>query len=216
MTAAEHAAGPCLGIRIGDQAPDFVARSTCGEIRLSDHRGRWVVLFSHPADFTPVCTTEFVEMARAAQAFEQRNCALIALSIDSLFSHFAWLRAIRARYAVEVRFPIVEDPTMVVGTAYGMVGPRDCDSAAVRTTFFIDPDGIVRAMNCYPSNVGRSIPEILRTIDALQAVDKHQGLSPANWQPGQPLLASPDADLDAVFAAAGDTDWFIGELDSRR
>lgn len=107
----ETAQPPCAGLRIGDTAPEFEARSTMGPVRLSDFRGRWLVMFSHPADFTPVCTTEFVELARAASEFEKRDCALMALSVDSLFAHFAWLRIIRDRFDVEVRFPIVEDPT---------------------------------------------------------------------------------------------------------
>ena len=197
------------GLRIGDLAPDFSARSTAGDIRLSDFRGRWLVLFSHPADFTPVCTTEFVALARAAGDFAERDCALMALSVDSLFSHFAWLRMIRDRFDVEVRFPIVEDPTLVIGRAYGMVAPQDNDSGTVRTTFFIDPEGVVRAMTCYPANVGRSTPEMLRTLDALQAVDAGSVLAPANWEPGDDLLQQPSALLDDVFAAPGQTDWFL-------
>ncbi|KZY21851.1 peroxiredoxin, partial [Erythrobacter sp. HI0037] len=202
-------AAPCAGLRIGDPAPDFSARSTAGDIRLSDFRGRWLVLFSHPADFTPVCTTEFVALARAAGDFAERDCALMALSVDSLFSHFAWLRMIRDRFDVEVRFPIVEDPTLVIGRAYGMVAPQDNDSGTVRTTFFIDPEGVVRAMTCYPANVGRSTPEMLRTLDALQAVDAGSVLAPVNWEPGDDLLQQPSALLDDVFAAPGQTDWFL-------
>ena len=167
---AERAA-PCAGLRIGDVAPDFSARSTTGDVRLSDYRGRWLILFSH----------------------------------------FAWLRLIRDRYGVEVRFPIVEDPTLVIGRAYGMVAPNDNDSATVRTTFFIDPTGVIRAMTCYPANVGRSTPEMLRTLDALQAVDGGPVLAPANWEPGEALLAQPDASLDTVFSAKGQTDWFMKE-----
>lgn len=205
---------PCAGLRIGDVAPDFSARTTTGDVRLSDFRGRWLILFSHPADFTPVCTTEFVALAEAAAEFEQRDCALMALSVDSLFSHFAWLRLIRDRYQIEVRFPIVEDPTLVIGRAYGMVAPNDNDSATVRTTFFIDPAGVIRAMTCYPANVGRSTREMLRTLDALQAVDDGPVLAPANWVPGETLLAQPDASLDTVFSAKGQTDWFL--KDARR
>ncbi len=202
---------PCAGLRIGDAAPDFSARSTTGDVRLSDFRGRWLILFSHPADFTPVCTTEFVALAETASEFEKRECALMALSVDSLFSHFAWLRLIRDRYDIEVRFPIVEDPTLVIGRAYGMVAPQDNDSATVRTTFFIDPQGVIRAMTCYPANVGRSTPEMLRTLDALRAVDNGPVLAPANWKSGEALLAQPDASLDSVFSAKGQTDWFMKE-----
>jgi peroxiredoxin (alkyl hydroperoxide reductase subunit C) len=181
-------------------------------MRLSDCRGRWLVLFSHPADFTPVCTTEFVALAKAADQFAQRECDLMALSVDSLFSHFAWLRMIRDRFDVEVRFPIIEDPTLVIGRAYGMVAPGDNDSATVRTTFFIDPHGVIRAMTCYPANVGRSTSEMLRTLDALQAVDKDPVLAPANWEPGEKLLRQPSAKLDDVFAAKDHTDWFLQEV----
>ena len=209
MTSAEP---PCSGLRIGDTPPDFEARSTVGPVRLSDYRGRWLILFSHPADFTPVCTTEFVDLARQAHEFAKRDCELMALSVDSLFSHFAWLRMIKQRFDVEVRFPIVEDPTLVIGRAFGMVAPTDNHSATVRTTFFIDPAGTIRSMTCYPSSVGRSIPEMLRVLDALQAIDAQGGLAPANWQVGDALLSIPSNSLEDVFSASGETDWFLKEL----
>jgi len=195
--------------RIGDLAPDFEARSTIGPVRLSAHRGRWLVLFSHPADFTPVCTTEFVALAREAEAFARRDCDLMALSVDSLFAHFAWLRMIRDRFGVEVRFPIIEDPTMIIARAVGMVCAADRDSGAVRSTFFIDPHGVIRAMTCYPANLGRSVPEMLRMLDGLKAVDAEGALAPANWHPGDPLLEAPGHDLDAVFDAEEATAWFL-------
>ncbi|KEO89111.1 peroxiredoxin [Erythrobacter longus] len=211
MDTNETPAESARALRIGDTAPDFEARSTIGPVKLSALRDRWLILFSHPADFTPVCTTEFVELARQADEFEKRDCNLMALSVDSLFSHFAWLRAIRDRFDVEVRFPIVEDPTLVIGRAYGMVAPKDNDSATVRTTFFIDPAGVIRAMTCYPANMGRSIPEMLRMLDALQAIDANEALAPANWQPGEPLLKPPTQDLDEVFTAGDETAWFLRE-----
>lgn len=207
---------PCAGLRIGDLAPDFEARSTIGPVRLSAYRGRWLVLFSHPADFTPVCTTEFIALAHERKAFEDRDCALMALSVDSLFSHFAWLRMIRDRFGIEVRFPIVEDPTLVIGRAFGMVSAQDSDSATVRTTFFIDPAGVIRAMNCYPANLGRSVPEMLRILDGLQAIDAHCALAPANWHPGDPLLSPPVHDLDEVFAADDPTSWFLHHIGEHR
>ena len=203
------------GLRIGDTPPDFEARSTIGPVKLSAYRGKWLILFSHPADFTPVCTTEFVELSKQAAQFEKRGCALMALSVDSLFSHFAWLRVIKERFDIEVRFPIVEDPTLVIGRAFGMVAPMDNDSAAVRTTFFIDPAGIIRATTCYPSNVGRSIPEMLRTLDALQATDEQGGLAPANWQHGANLLQTPTNDLDEVYSASNEAAWFLRDLPNR-
>ena len=216
MQEQEHSTPPSTGLRIGDRAPNFTARSTSGDIQLSDFRGKWLILLSHPADFTPVCTTEFVALAKAAKDFADRDCALMALSVDSLFSHFAWLRLVRDRFGVEVRFPIVEDPTLVIGRAYGMVAPGDNDSATVRTTFFIDPEGTIRAMTCYPANVGRSTPEMLRTLDALQAVDGNAALAPANWQPGEAMLAPPLTDLAAIFSAEGETDWFLQELPAEK
>ena len=211
MNASNAPAPPCAGLRIGDMAPDFEARSTLGPVRLSACRGRWLILFSHPADFTPVCTTEFVALAREAEAFAARDCALMALSVDSLFSHFAWLRMIRDRFGVEVRFPILEDPTLVIGRAFGMVGAQDSDSATVRTTFFIDPAGVIRAMTCYPASLGRSVPEMLRILDGLQAVDAEGALAPANWHPGEPLLRAPSHDLDEVYAAKDIAGWFLRE-----
>ena len=203
---------PCAGLRIGDTPPDFEARSTIGPVKLSGYRGRWLILFSHPADFTPVCTTEFVELSKQAADFAERDCELMALSVDSLFSHFAWLRLIKERFDIEVHFPIVEDLTLVIGRAFGMVAPNDNDSATVRTTFFIDPEGMIRAMTCYPANVGRSIPEMLRTLDALQAIDKKNGLAPANWQVGDALLQSPTHDLDEVYGASDETEWFLRKM----
>ena len=201
------------GLRLGDRAPDFEARSTVGPVKLSDSRGRWLILFSHPADFTPVCTTEFIELAKHAGDFEKLDCGLMALSVDSLFAHFAWLRMIRDRFGIEVRFPIVEDPTLVIGRAYGMVAPSDNDSAAVRTTYFIDPNGVIRAMTSYPANVGRSTPEMLRTLEALQAIDATGGLAPANWSPGEDLLKAPSNNLDEVYAAKDEVSWFLRRKD---
>ncbi len=209
MTTPAPSLPPCAGLRIGDFAPDFEARSTIGPVRLSSFRGRWLVLFSHPSDFTPVCTTEFVALAREAAAFEARDCALMALSVDSLFSHFAWLRMIRDRFGIEVRFPIIEDPTLVIGRAFGMVSAEDSDSATVRTTFFIDPKGVIRAMTCYPANLGRSTTEMLRILDGLRAIDAGGALAPANWQPGEPMLTPPSQTLDDVFAAPDATGWFL-------
>lgn len=197
--------------RIGEKAPTFSARATTGHVNLTDFRGQWLVLFSHPADFTPVCTSEFVALAKQADEFAKRNCALMALSIDTLFSHFAWLRLIRDRFGIEVRFPVIEDPTMVIASAYGMTLPGDADNWGVRSTYFIDPDGTIRAITCYPPNVGRSIPEMLRLLDALQTADSSSALTPADWQKGDMLLNPPGEALDAVYAADNPGDWFWQE-----
>ncbi|RKF22466.1 peroxiredoxin [Altericroceibacterium spongiae] len=202
---------PCAGLRIGDTAPNFTARSTLGEVNLADYRGGWLVLFSHPADFTPVCTTEFVALAKAVPRFAEMDCSLMGLSVDSLFAHLAWLRAIRDRFGVEIRFPIIEDPTLVIGRAYGMVGAESQDSSAVRTTFFIDPDGIIRAMTCYPATIGRSVEEMLRMVAALQASDARDALVPEGWHPGEALLRQPQPSLDAVFASEDPAAWFLTE-----
>ena len=194
---------PCL--RIGDAAPNFSARSTHGPIELSDYRGRWVVFFSHPADFTPVCTTEFVALAKAAPEFEKLGCALLGLSVDSLFAHLAWLRDIEARFGEAVGFPILEDPSMVIGRAYGMIDEQTSDSSAMRSSYFIDPEGIIRAITTYPHNVGRSVPEMLRLVTALKAVDRTGDLTPEGWSEGKPMLAPPPENLSAD---AGQMDWF--------
>lgn len=200
-----------MPLRIGDLAPNFRARSTAGPIQLKDYRGKWLVLFSHPADFTPVCTSEFMAFAKAEPDFAASGCELIALSVDSLYSHFAWVRAIRDKFGVEIRFPIVEDPTLVIGRAYGMIGQSSGDAAAVRTVFVIDPDGIIRAMSCYPVEIGRSIEEILRTVRALKAADEERALAPEGWEPGDKLYCQPEPDLDAIFAAEDPVSWFLKE-----
>lgn len=196
---------PARPLRIGDMAPDFAARTTQGEVKLSGYRGRWLLFFSHPADFTPVCTTEFVGLARAAEKFAALNCALLGLSVDSLFSHLAWMRAIRENFGVAVNFPLVEDPSMAVGRAYGMVDETLPDSATVRASYFIDPQGVIRAMTWYPHNVGRSVVEMLRLLEALQATAGDQALAPEGWQPGEALMAPPASSLAEMGEGA---DWF--------
>ncbi|TAJ51094.1 MAG: peroxiredoxin [Brevundimonas sp.] len=199
-------------LRINDQAPDFTARTTQGEKRLSDYRGRWLVLFSHPADFTPVCTSEFVALARQADAFAAINCDLMALSVDSLYSHLAWLKDIYRRFGVKVPFPIIEDPSMAIGHAFGMVDTGSSDSATVRATFVIDPEGVVRAISWYPMNIGRSVDELLRLVTALQTSDREEASTPAGWTPGDALLEPAATTLDAAIAD-GDDDapWYYRE-----
>lgn len=193
---------PSPTLRMGDAAPDFEARSTKGPIRLSDFRGRWLVFFSHPADFTPVCTTEFVALAKAYDRFDALGCALLGLSVDSLYAHLGWTRAIRDLFSVEVPFPVIEDPSMQVGRAYGMIDEGAQSSAGVRAAYFIDPEGIVRATTHYPLNIGRSIDEMVRMVAALQASYSGEKLAPADWQPGEPLL------LPANEKDQSEPDWF--------
>lgn len=178
-------------VKIGDAAPDFIARSTKGEVRLSSYRGRWLIFFSHPADFTPVCTTEFIGLAKRKAEFDSLNCALVGLSVDSLYSHLAWARAIAEHFDVVIDFPIIEDPSMAIGRAYGMINDASTDAMAMRSAYYIDPKGIVRAVTSYPHNVGRSASEMLRLMSALKAVEDGNGFAPEGWQPGDPLLAPP-------------------------
>jgi peroxiredoxin (alkyl hydroperoxide reductase subunit C) len=191
-------------LRLGDVAPEFAARSTKGDVRLSAYRGRWVILFSHPADFTPVCSTEFVELARRQAAFEARDCRLLALSVDSLYAHLAWVRALKRRFGVEVGFPILEDPSMAIARAFGMVDEFSQDSRALRSSYFIDPEGVIRAITCYPHDVGRSVEEMLRLLAALQAVSGRGRYAPEGWREGQPLLLPPIEQADEDV----DEDWF--------
>lgn len=202
----------CAALRLGQAAPDFTARSTKGVVRLSDFRGRWLILFSHPADFTPVCTSEFVAIARASAQFEALDCALMALSVDSLFSHLAWIRAIRDRFDVVIDFPIIEDPTLEIGRAYGMVGPEDADASSVRATYFLDPDGVMCAGTCYPASVGRSVEEMLRIVAALQRVHNGDALAPEGWRPGSDLLRVPSQSVEAVLAAPDASSWFYDPI----
>lgn len=192
-------------VRLGDAAPDFVARSTQGTVKLSDCKGRWVVFFSHPADFTPVCTTEFIGLAKLKPAFDALDCALIGLSVDSLYAHLAWVRAIEAQFGVRIDFPIIEDPSMAVGRAYGMIDDSSTDSMAMRSAYFIDPRGVVRAITSYPHNVGRSADEMLRLVAALKAADDGGAFAPEGWRPGAPLLAPPP---DGHAPLDEGADWF--------
>ncbi|WP_040507318.1 peroxiredoxin [Gluconobacter morbifer] len=194
-------------LRLGDEAPDFTARTTHGEFVMSALRGHWVLLFAHPADFTPVCTSEFIAFARKENEFRRNDCILLGLSVDSLPSHLAWVEAIETRFGTHIPFPIIEDPTMAVAKAYGMLDPAAQDSATVRSVHIIDPGGIIRATLTYPAAVGRSVSELLRLLIALQEVDRGHGLTPENWQPGHPTLALPLQTQDAVLQAG--SQWFL-------
>ncbi|MCX7676879.1 MAG: peroxiredoxin [Alteraurantiacibacter sp.] len=196
---------PPRPLRLGDVAPNFTARTTMGLRSLADYRGKWLLLFSHPADFTPVCTTEFVALARAADRFAALDCALLGLSVDSLYAHIAWVKAIEQAFGVTVPFPIVEDPSMAIGRAYGMLDEQAQDSSAIRCSYFIDPEGIVRAITSYPHNVGRCVEEMIRMVAALQVASRTGMLTPEGWQPGDPTLAPPAAE---AAQAVGSADWF--------
>ncbi len=177
--------------RINEPAPQFTAVTTEGVISLSDYRGQWVMLFSHPSDFTPVCTTEFVSFSRNYDCFRELNAALIGLSIDSVYSHIAWVRNIEELFDVKVPFPIIEDLGFNVANKYGMIQAGVSDTSAVRAVFIIDPKQIIRAIVYYPPQVGRNTDELLRLIEGLQTADKYNVATPANWRPGEPVIVPP-------------------------
>lgn len=183
---------------IGEKAPAFEADTTQGKIKFpEDYKGKWVILFSHPADFTPICTTEFMTFASMEKEFEDLNCKLIGLSIDSHYSHIAWLRTIKEKIEykgmknIEVKFPVIADLKMEVAYKYGMVQPAASDISAVRAVFFMDPELKVRAIIFYPSSLGRNFQEIKRALIAMQVADKHQIATPADWQPGDDVIVPP-------------------------
>ncbi|MBN2692825.1 MAG: peroxiredoxin [Burkholderiaceae bacterium] len=177
--------------QLNQPAPNFNAVTTHGQRTLADYKGKWLILFSHPADFTPVCTTEFMGFAREAETFKSMNCELLGLSIDSIFAHLAWVRSIKQHFGVDIPFPIIEDLKMDVARAYGMIHPGAADTQAVRATFFIDPNGVLRAMVYYPMSNGRSINEFVRLLQALQTSDKHGVATPEAWCPGDKVIVPP-------------------------
>ena len=184
--------------RIGDPAPEFSAVTTQGEINFpKDFAGEWVILFSHPADFTPVCTSEFVTFASMENKFAEANCKLVGLSVDGLYSHIAWLRTIKEKIEykgmknVEVNFPLIEDITMEVAKKYGMIQPGEATTKAVRAVFFIDPKGIIRTIIYYPLSLGRNFDELYRVLIALQTADAFNVATPADWRPGDDVIISP-------------------------
>lgn len=201
--------------RINEPAPAFKAKTTHGDRSLADYKGKWLVLFSHPADFTPVCTTEFVAFARAAEQFKALNCELLGLSIDSNYAHIAWTRNIAEKFGVEIPFPIIDDISMQVASAYGMVHPGASDTQAVRATFLIDPEGVLRAMVYYPMSNGRSVDEFMRLLKALQTSDEHKVATPEGWKPGEPVIVPPPQTADGAKARAGEgydyTDWYFSK-----
>jgi peroxiredoxin (alkyl hydroperoxide reductase subunit C) len=186
--------------RILEQAPDFQAKSTHGVIQLSDYtqKGKWVMLFSHPADFTPVCSTEFIAFSKRADEFEKLGVQLIAVSVDSIYSHIAWVRDLEKNASIEVKFPVVADLDQHVAKLYGMVHETVSDTATVRAVFFIDPKQMIRAIIYYPMQVGRSVDELLRAFQALQTVDANGVSCPADWKPGEDVIVpAPATQSDA-------------------
>ena len=208
---------------IGEKAPSFKAETTQGPLSFpEDFKGKWVVFFSHPADFTPVCTTEFMAFAAAADDFRALNAELLSLSIDSTFSHIAWLRTIKEKIeykgmkGVEVNFPVISDLTMEVSKAFGMLQPGASNTQAVRAVFIIDPEGKVRAILYYPLSNGRNMQEVKRLLTAMQYSDQFKIATPANWQPGDDVIVPPPGSCgtakDRVEKPDPDTkvlDWFM-------
>lgn len=184
--------------RIGDKAPVFEAETTQGKINFpKQYKGSWVILFSHPADFTPVCTSEFMTFANLEKKFAAANCKLVGLSVDGLSSHIAWLRTIKEKIEykgmkkIEVKFPLIEDITMNVARKYGMIQPSESNTKAVRAVFFIDPDGIIRAIIYYPLSLGRNFDELYRALIAMQVADRFSVALPADWRPGDDVIVPP-------------------------
>ena len=214
MEDVQHAPQPRLPA-LNRPAPEFQADTTHGPRKLADYKGRWLVLFSHPADFTPVCTTEFIAFARAHERFQALGCDLLGLSIDSNFAHIAWVRNIKEKFGVEIPFPIIEDLSMKVAHAFGMIQPGASDTSAVRATFFIDPEGVLRAMVYYPMSNGRSVDEFTRLLEALQTSDSQGVATPENWTPGEKVIVPPPKTTAEAESRAQEgydyTDWYFSK-----
>lgn len=204
-------------VTIGMKAPDFEATTTFGKIKLSDYKGKWVVLFSHPGDFTPVCTTEFIAFSEANPKFEEMNAQLLGLSIDSNPSHLAWVNNIFENTGIEVPFPVIADRVGDIARLYGMVAPNVSNQETVRNVYIIDPNQVIRAILIYPLTNGRNIFEILRLVEALQTTDREKVVTPANWLPGNPVLVPPPKTFKELRARETDPsalnlkcmDWYI-------
>lgn len=213
-TPASPNADPAADLpRLNEPAPAFDALTTHGRKTLADYEGQWLVLFSHPADFTPVCTTEFTAFANRAEDFAALGTELLGLSIDSHYAHIAWVRSIKNIFGIDIPFPIIADLDMKVAQAYGMIQPGASDTQAVRATFVIDPQGILRAMVYYPMTNGRSVDEFVRLVKALQTSDTHKVATPENWQPGEDVIVSPPQTADAAQARMSEgfdtKDWYF-------
>ena len=176
---------------LGGKAPEFEAATTQGTLRLSDYKGSWLVIFSHPADFTPVCTTEFIAFSEIYNELRKRNTELLGLSVDSVSSHIAWIRNVEEKMGVKIPFPIIADLNKEVSIKFGMIHPEQSKTETVRCVFIIDPESKIRTMLYYPLTTGRNMKEILRIIDALQTTDKHKVATPANWNPGDSVVVPP-------------------------
>ena len=200
--------------RLGEPAPQFEAVTTQGILKLEDFKGSWLIMFSHPADFTPVCTTEFIAFAQMHPQLRELNCELLGLSIDSVYSHIAWARTVEEKFGQKLTFPIIADLNKEVASKYGMVMPGESKTETSRCVFIIDDKQIIRAMIYYPLTTGRNTEEILRTIKALQTSDKNGVATPANWQPGDNVIVPPPNTQEMAEERVKDknyecTDWFF-------
>ncbi len=204
--------------RIGDAAPQFTADTTFGPLALEDFRGSWLILFSHPADFTPVCTTEFIAFAEIHPQLRELNCELMGLSVDSVYSHIAWVRNVKEKMGVEITFPVIADLNKEVAMLYGMINPGESKTETSRAVFIIDDKQVVRAIIYYPLTTGRNMAEILRVVKALQTTDEHTVATPANWEPGQKVIMPPPKSVEAAEERVGEedmecTDWYFCKRD---
>jgi peroxiredoxin (alkyl hydroperoxide reductase subunit C) len=202
--------------RINEPAPDFEANSTQGPIKLSNYKGKkWVVLFAHPADFTPVCTTEFIGFAKYAKEFDALNVQLLGVSEDSNFSHLAWIDNIKKNFDVTIPFPVIDDRAGHVAAKFGLIHPSESQTATVRALFIIDDQGLIRAFVYYPLTTGRSIEEILRVVEALQVADKHKVATPEGWKKGDKVIVPAPATQDAAEKRSSEgydtVDWYFSK-----
>ena len=210
----EEQMGQSVGMpRLGEKAPEFEAPTTHGVLKLSDFKGGWVVLFSHPADFTPVCTTEFMAFSQIQPELKKRGAELLGLSVDSITSHIAWIRNIEEKTGVKINFPVIADLNKEVSMKFGMVHPGQSKTETVRCVFIIDPNQVIRLILYYPLTTGRNMDEILRVIDALQTSDANKVATPANWRPGDKVIVPPpqtqEMAEERVKAGFECVDWYL-------
>ncbi|GEL77722.1 peroxiredoxin [Tenuibacillus multivorans] len=199
--------------RIGDKAPNFEVNTTQGPIKLEDYKGKWLVLFSHPADFTPVCTTELVAFQDIYPELRELNTELLGLSIDSTQSHIAWIRNMEENFNTKIEFPVIADLSKEVAIKYGMIHPEDEGTQANRAVFVIDDNQVVQTIIYYPLTTGRNMDEIVRVVKALQATSNHQVSTPANWTPGDKVLVPPPGTQQAADERSGSDDEDIEIID---
>ena len=204
--------------RIGSPAPQFEAVTTHGTIKLEDFKGSWLILFSHPADFTPVCTTEFMAFAQIHPKLREMNVELMGLSIDSVYSHIAWVRNVEEKLGQKITFPVIADLNKEVATLYGMIMPGESKTETSRAVFVIDDKQIIRAIIYYPLSTGRNMDEIVRLIQALQTTDKHGVATPANWRPGDKVIVPPPKTQEMAEERMKEknierTDWYFSKKD---